>query len=116
MSEYIKKNIFNIKILTNIVYNVLYIISVYQSSEFKFVHNNLVCSNIFLFFEDDDNPIVKIINFDNSSFNIKDKRFYLESSTQKEFLREHDEETFFNDLLTFVPEYKIELRKIKNNF
>lgn len=106
-SEYLKTIdvVVDMNILSEIIDNVSYVLLELQKSEYKIVHNNLTCDNIYINFGYKKTVSVKIINFDNASFSINNKRFSTKDSVQKEFSNSYDINTFFEDIYRHIDEY-----------
>lgn len=112
LEEYILSDKFDIKYLENIINNILYVVGIFMFSEYQIVHNDLVCKNIYLVFEQ--NPYVKIVNFDKASFTFGEKRFSSNLSTQKEFSSTYDIQTFITDIKLKLSKFSKELDMIIN--
>lgn len=82
LSKYLKTGVEYFEI---IMYKIIFVLKTLQTSDYMIVHNNLTCDNIYLEFIGSSECDVKIVNFDNASFNIKDDRFGSVNSTQFEF-------------------------------
>jgi len=117
LDTYINSDRFDTEIFEIILDNLLFVISVLFTSKYKIVHNNLKCTNIYLIFGTDDKVYIKIINFDEASFDLDNYRFCAYSSKQKEFSKSYDIEYFFKDLENRLSgEYLKQLVYIKDKY
>jgi serine/threonine protein kinase len=85
LNEYMNSVNFKIDDLHIILLSVLRIIYSIFKTKYKIIHNNLKPENIYVNFDNGETIQVKIINFDNASFSINNKRFNTYSETTYSF-------------------------------
>lgn len=82
LSEFIENNKIDGKLLLNILYQVLYSLTILKCKKYGFVHADLKCRNVFVK-SSDNGPIFKIADFDKSSIFWKGIRFHTASNLTK---------------------------------
>ena len=102
--------------IINKIYNILKIL---KTDEYRFIHGNLTCDNIFVSFDDNGEIIIKIANFENSSIFWNEIHF----SNDGNFKYDRDISIFNESFMGIInnktynfPEFNLELDEKKKDY